>query len=152
MKPGEIFIHVFECRAAVARYELAEKGIAGTITFRLADNWEELEPEAIASIRKCGGTIKLSGSYPCPQPLAEKADLPDSYLNVAVTLLDGSAVNGMLTTEHAAGSYGQPVVVAGGQAYGPGEVLWIDGGPEVREKAAAAGYPVVSQADSLFKK
>lgn len=32
----------------------------------------------------------------------------------------------VLTTEHAASSYGVPVLVAGGQAYGPGDRLEMD--------------------------
>lgn len=34
-----------------------------------------------------------------------------------------------LTTEHAASSYGQPVLVIGGEAFGPGDILALpDGG------------------------
>ena len=49
-------------------------------------------------------------------------------MNHAVRLLHASRVNpvpGTLTTDHPASSYGQPVLVIGGQAYGPG-----DDGPE----------------------
>ena len=53
----------------------------------------------------------------------------------------GTEVEGHLTTEHSASSYGQPVLVIGEQAYGPGDLVpklggrragsfHLDGGPE----------------------
>lgn len=47
---------------------------------------------------------------------------------------------GVLAPEPAAPSSGLPVVVLDGQAYGPTEVLWIDGSPWARREAARAGY------------
>lgn len=56
----------------------------------------------------------------------------------------------LLTAEHSASSYGIPVVVVKGTAYGPGEVFWIDGSPEIRAQAAQAGYKVLSDQDSRW--
>lgn len=88
MNPGEIFIYVWDGRAAVARFEsknlFQKEGLPGIISFKLADNWEELESETIVAalmggaIQSLGGSVNISGSYlcggyPCPQTLADKA-------------------------------------------------------------------------------
>ena len=39
-----------------------------------------------------------------------------------VTISDLGSITGRLTTDHAASSYGQPVLVLDGEAYGPGDV------------------------------
>lgn len=41
-----------------------------------------------------------------------------------------------LTADHAASSYGQPVVVCGGTAYGPAE--WITAGPRIRHESTVS--------------
>jgi len=46
-------------------------------------------------------------------------------MNRDVTTADG--LRATLTTEHATSSYGRPVVVIDGQAYGPGD--WFNGRP-----------------------
>ncbi len=55
-----------------------------------------------------------------------------------------------LTTEHSASSYGQPVVVLDGEAYGTAEVLWIDGSKRARAVAERAGYRTLSDEDSRW--
>ncbi|MDP2952590.1 MAG: hypothetical protein Q8O76_04670 [Chloroflexota bacterium] len=53
-----------------------------------------------------------------------------------------------LTTEHPMSRHGLPVVVLDEQrrvAYGPHEVLWLDGSPEALLKAAEDGFSVLPQ-------
>jgi len=57
---------------------------------------------------------------------------------------------GRLTTEHATSSYGLPVVVVRGVAYGSAEVLWVDGSAEALVEAARAGYTVLSAEESQW--
>lgn len=67
----------------------------------------------------------------------------DAGYPVTVTLPDGTARAGRLTTNSSASSYGQPVVVIAGTAYGSGEVAAIDLGdaPEtIARRARDAGY------------
>ncbi len=49
----------------------------------------------------------------------------------------------VLTDEHSASRYGQPVVLVDGEpegVRGTAEVLWLDGSPEARAWAQRAGY------------
>lgn len=55
-----------------------------------------------------------------------------------------------LTTDSSNSSYGLPVVVVDGQAYGAAEVLWIDGSTRARKAAEKAGYKTLSDADSRW--
>jgi hypothetical protein len=61
---------------------------------------------------------------------------------ITVALPGASPRTGMLTTDHATSSYGIPVVVVEGEAYGTAEVLWVNGSPSARREAARAGYPL----------
>ncbi|KKM98466.1 hypothetical protein LCGC14_1157720 [marine sediment metagenome] len=56
--------------------------------------------------------------------------------------------DGTLTTIHPQSSYGIPVAVVDGVAYGTAEVLWVDSNKEGRAAAAKAGYTVLSDEDS----
>ena len=57
---------------------------------------------------------------------------------------------GILTTARAESSYGIPVAVLDGRAYGFAEVLWIYGPKDTRKAAEKAGYKVLSDADSRW--
>ncbi len=62
---------------------------------------------------------------------------------VTVTMHDGQTQPGTLTTESSASSYGLPVVVIGGMAYGSGDISDIDPGDApagIRDAATRAGY------------
>lgn len=64
---------------------------------------------------------------------------------VTVTLHDGSTRPGTLTTDHAASSYRQPVVMIGGTAYGSGDVarISLDDAPgAITQRARDAGYAI----------
>jgi len=62
-------ISVWNCRAAVSR--IVNHG-NGTWSYVEADNWEELEDDAIEAVEDFGGAINVSGQYPCPSELAER--------------------------------------------------------------------------------
>ncbi len=62
-------ISVWNCRAVVSKRVIHE---GGTWSYLEADNWEELEDEAIEAVEDFGGAINVSGLYPCPLDLAEK--------------------------------------------------------------------------------
>ncbi len=57
-------INVWNCRAAVSRYQ-GNRLVS-------ADNWEELEEEATEALEALGGAINWSGQYPCPLELAKR--------------------------------------------------------------------------------
>jgi len=57
-------ISVVNCRAVVSRWSGNE--------LTPADNWEELEDDAISVVQDVGGAINLSGLYPCPPELAQR--------------------------------------------------------------------------------
>ncbi|MBA7539977.1 hypothetical protein ES705_32266 [subsurface metagenome] len=57
---------------------------------------------------------------------------------------------GILTTARAESSYGIPVAVLEGIAYGSAEVLWIDGSKDTWKAAEQAGYKILSDADSRW--
>jgi len=57
-------IDVWNCRARLSRWQ--------GDTLLEAENWRELEDEAIEAIEAFGGAVNLSGLYPCPAELAEK--------------------------------------------------------------------------------
>lgn len=85
-------------------------------------------------------------------PDARSADVLVRYwLHVGypctVTLLDGSSTDAKLTTDHAASSYGQPVIVIGQTAYGSGDVQVVtlpDAPDGITLAAVQAGYRVWS--------
>jgi len=63
-------VSVRDCRAVVcARVDIGETSWA----YVPADNWEELESDAIAWIEALGAAVNMSGLYPCPVELAERA-------------------------------------------------------------------------------
>ena len=72
MRKGEIVISVWNCRAAVSRYEEAESGL----TLVPASNYEELEDQAEQEVYDQGGAVNLSGHYSCSRNLASKATFP----------------------------------------------------------------------------
>lgn len=62
---------------------------------------------------------------------------------ITVTMHDGMTRSGTLTTESPASSYGLPVVVIGGLAYGSGDISDVDAGDVpggIRDAATRAGY------------
>ena len=62
---------------------------------------------------------------------------------VTVTMRDGTKRSGALTTDNPASSYGQPVVVIDGTAYGSGDVASIsldDAPASISQRARDAGY------------
>lgn len=69
MKPGEIYIDVWNCRVVVSRYARVQGGI----TSEPAQNWQELEDAASAEIESQGGAFTLSGHYVCSDALAARA-------------------------------------------------------------------------------
>lgn len=69
-----------------------------------------------------------------------------TYRVLAVVLGVGRPVRGLLTTDHAASSYGQPVVAIQGEPYGTAEAAVVDRSPTsrtAREWAREAGYRIV---------
>lgn len=69
-----------------------------------------------------------------------------TYRVLAVVLGVGSPVRGMLTTDHAASSYGLPVVVIAGTPHGTAEAAVVDRSPTsrtAREWAREAGYRIL---------
>jgi len=62
-------ISVSNCRAQVCACIPNERGW----TLVPAENWEELEEEAIEAVEAQGGAINISGFYHCPAELADKA-------------------------------------------------------------------------------
>jgi hypothetical protein len=63
-------ISVWNCRAQVARR--VDLG-PNEWTYESAANWEELELDAILAVEDLGGAVNISGLYPCPVGLAERA-------------------------------------------------------------------------------
>lgn len=64
---------------------------------------------------------------------------------VTVTMLDGTARTGTLTTDSSASSYGHPVVIVGEVSHGSGDVAMIDLGvapDEIVARAIDTGYVV----------
>ncbi len=62
--------------------------------------------------------------------------------------LFGKTIHAQLTTDHLASSYGVPVIVADGKAYGPRDVLgWkiVAAGTKEREALKRAGYTSLSR-------
>jgi hypothetical protein len=53
-------------------------------------------------------------------------------------------VIGYLSTEHAASSYGQPVMVVDGEAYGPGEIMLWPSDLVSHVRAREAGYKIAN--------
>jgi hypothetical protein len=90
MRAGTTFISVWNCRAAVSRYETAR---GGALTFSLASNWETLEDDAIKAVEAHGGAINLSGHYSCPAELAERAEFPSHDIpNDLISLSEAAAL------------------------------------------------------------
>jgi hypothetical protein len=90
-------ISVWNCRAAVCRRaDLAP----GTWTYQEATNWEDLEEEAIALVEAAGGAVNMSGLYPCPLNLAEKAIFQEDMDPAAIRQLAGDLLTGYLTRQY----------------------------------------------------
>lgn len=70
VKAGNFTIHVANVRAMVVRWT-PEKS---ALVMQEAQNWEDLEPQAIKEIETLGGSIFLSAQYPCSNGLAAKAE------------------------------------------------------------------------------
>ena len=64
-----IIISVANLRATVSRQHPRSDGY----DLEAAANWESLEDEAVQAVLQAGGGINLSGLYPCPPELAERA-------------------------------------------------------------------------------
>ena len=64
-----ILISVANMRATVSRQHPRGDGY----DLEAAANWENLEDEAVQAVLQVGGGINLSGLYPCPADLAERA-------------------------------------------------------------------------------
>ena len=64
-----IIISVANLRATVSRQHPRGNGY----DLEAAANWEDLEDEAVQAVLLSGGGINLSGLYPCPPDLAERA-------------------------------------------------------------------------------
>ena len=62
-------ISVANTRATVSRQHPRGNGF----DLEPAANWEDLEDEAVQAVLQAGGGINLSGLYPCPPELAERA-------------------------------------------------------------------------------
>jgi hypothetical protein len=69
MHNGQTIISVWNCRAAVSRYERE----ADSFTLQEASNWQELEDMALDEVYEQGGASNISGHYNCPERLAELA-------------------------------------------------------------------------------
>jgi len=65
----------------------------------------------------------------------------------AILTWDGSLVRGELTTDHNTSSYGIPVFVVGGEAYGSLEAIILSSSARVDDYARNAGYAVVRLAE-----
>jgi hypothetical protein len=77
--PFERVIHVENGRAIVSRYHLlyavakADGSVHREMYLEPADNWESLEPAALAAVQSQGGAANLPGVYGCPHKLAVQA-------------------------------------------------------------------------------
>lgn len=70
MREPLFVISVYGCRAAVCqRVDLGPN----SWTYEPAQNWQELEDEAIAAVEELGWAVTQSGMYACPLELAERA-------------------------------------------------------------------------------
>jgi hypothetical protein len=70
MRPGRIIISVWNCRAAVSRYEARPGDVIVVVE---ATNWQDLEDEASAEVEAQGGAINFSGHYTSSYQLAARA-------------------------------------------------------------------------------
>ena len=64
-----VIISVANMRSVVSRQHPRGDGF----DLEAAANWEDLEDEAVQAVLQAGGGINLSGLYPCPPDLAERA-------------------------------------------------------------------------------
>lgn len=62
-------ISVANMRSVVSRQHPRGNGF----DLEAAANWEDLEDEAVQAVLQAGGGVNLSGLYPCPPDLAERA-------------------------------------------------------------------------------
>lgn len=69
MYNGQVIINVSNQRATVAQYV----GVCGGVKMEPAQNWQELEPEALAAVEATQASVAMSGYYPCPPELAQRA-------------------------------------------------------------------------------
>lgn len=67
-------VSVRDCRCVVVRRVDSGKG---AFTYEAASNWPELEAEAEGVVEDFGGAFNVSGLYPCPRWLAERAVWPE---------------------------------------------------------------------------
>jgi len=83
---------------------------------------------------RCGATFARTPEE-CRDP--ELLDLCDRCIESdGLFLLDGLPAT--LTCDHAASSYGRPVLVWQGEAFGPGDLLWMEAGVKVASEAVKA--------------
>lgn len=73
IRPGVVFLNVWNCRADVARFYAVPGSEAGEIASEIASNSDELSDEAAAAVSAQGGAINWSGLYWCPGELAARA-------------------------------------------------------------------------------
>lgn len=76
-----IVIDVRNTRAYVAR----KVGTDSDFTYEPCANWTWLEDAAAAAVEAQGGSITLSGQYPCPDDLARFALWREDVLNMVTT-------------------------------------------------------------------
>lgn len=81
------FIDVRNARAYVSR----KRGTAVRWTLEPAANWRQLEPLALAEIERQGGSITLSGIYPCSDELAALALWAEDILALVTTPQEAEA-------------------------------------------------------------
>ena len=68
-----VFIEVFKRRAMISRYRLTQGEEQFNYDVERAVNWRELEPDAVATVKVLGGTLRQHNHYPCPDDLAARA-------------------------------------------------------------------------------
>lgn len=66
---GQVFIDVWNCRAVVSRYAAHKNGV----TWIPATNADALAEDAAQAVEDAGGWVTMSGHYPCPDELAQRA-------------------------------------------------------------------------------
>src|SRR6266487_5210529 len=79
MRHGQVLISVWNCRAAISRYEANQGGFSVVE----AQNWQELEDTAISEVEEQGGAITMSGHYQVSSELAAQAHFEDEPLLTA---------------------------------------------------------------------
>lgn len=72
---GSMAISVRDCRAVVSRRVDLPRG---RWTYEAADNWEDLESDAIDAVEAQGGAVNMSSIYRCPLALFERAEFSEA--------------------------------------------------------------------------